>query len=167
MADDAAPLLHGPGQEPRDVDEGHDWHVEHVAGADEAGGLDRGVDVEASGQHLGLVGHHPDRLAVEAGESDDDVLGVAREQLEEPFLVNDLLDDAAHVVRAVRVRGDCLAQSLALPVPLVGVGNLVGLGEGVVGQEGEDLRGDVYGVFLILCHKTGHPAATGVLLRPA
>ena len=45
MSNDASPLLYCTWQESRDVDEGDYGYVERVAGADEAGCLDRGIDV--------------------------------------------------------------------------------------------------------------------------
>src|SRR6201999_3155742 len=47
-ADDARPLLGHARQEPGHVDEGEDRDAVGVAGADEPGGLLRGVDVEAA-----------------------------------------------------------------------------------------------------------------------
>ena len=78
-----------PGQEAGHVDEGDDGDVETVAEAHEAGGLDRGVDVEDPGQDLGLVGHDADTAPVQPGEPDQDVLGVVFMNLEEFTLVDD------------------------------------------------------------------------------
>ena len=136
MADDAPPLLHGSREESGDIDEGDNWDVEDITGANEACGLDRGVNVEAPSQHLGLIGNYANRLAVEAGKADDDVFGVAREQFEESALVHHLFDYPTHVVRTVRVRGYNLVQALALPVPLIIAGNSVRFCEGMVRQVG-------------------------------
>ena len=52
-----------------------------------------------------LVGHDPDRPAVDATEPDDDVLGVTRLDLQELVLVEDAGDHLVHVIRLVgRVR---------------------------------------------------------------
>jgi hypothetical protein len=76
VLDDAAVFLRGARHEARDIDEGDDRNVEGVAEADEAGGLDRGLDVQAAGQHQRLVGDDADRMTIHAAEADDDVLGV-------------------------------------------------------------------------------------------
>src|SRR6266446_7353721 len=55
VLDDAAVLLLHAGKEAGDVDEGDDRDVEAVAEADEARRLDRGVDVETTGEKRRLV----------------------------------------------------------------------------------------------------------------
>src|SRR5487761_945928 len=92
-ADDAGVLLRDAGQEPGDVDEGEDRDVEGVAGADEPGGLLRGVDVEAAGQVQRLVGDHPHGGAGDAAEAGDDVAGETLVALAEAAVVEDGLDD--------------------------------------------------------------------------
>ena len=74
MEDDAALLLRGAGQEAGHVDERDDRDVEGVAEADEARGLDRGVDVEDAGERARVVGDDADGMAAEPGEAADDVL---------------------------------------------------------------------------------------------
>ncbi len=91
-----------PGRKPGDVDEGDDGDVECVAGAHEAGGFFGGVDVEAAGEHGGLVGDDPDGAAVDAAEADDDVAGPFGLDLEEFVVVEDAADDLVHVVGLVR-----------------------------------------------------------------
>ena len=54
----------------------------------------------------GLVADDADRVAVEAREAADDVLGEVLVDLEELAVVDDQPDDVAHVVRLVRVVGD-------------------------------------------------------------
>ena len=78
-------------------------YVEAVAEAHEARALDRGVDVEAAGQHHRLVGDDADGAALHAREADEDVAGVIGLQLEEVALVDDLQDQLAHVVGLVRI----------------------------------------------------------------
>src|SRR5690606_24146766 len=82
-ADDAVELLAGAGQEARDVDQREDRDVERVAGADEARGLLRGLDVQATGELGGLVGDDADAAALDATEADDDVHRVLTLDLEE------------------------------------------------------------------------------------
>src|SRR3546814_8662843 len=92
MRDYAAISRRGAGQEARHVDEGDDGDVEAVAEPHEAPGLLRAVDVEAPRQHHRLVGDDADGRALHAGEADDDVAGIARLDLEEVALVDDLQD---------------------------------------------------------------------------
>ena len=89
MADDAAPLLARAGQEAGDVAERQQRDVVGVAGADEAGGLLRGLDVEDAGEVLGLVADDPDGVAVETREAADDVLREVLVHLEELAVVDD------------------------------------------------------------------------------
>ena len=99
MEDDAAELLRGPRQEARDVDEGDQRDVERIAEADETGALDRRIDVEHTGERLGLVADDADHVTVEAREADHQVLRVERGDLEEVVVVDDQLDHLLHVVR--------------------------------------------------------------------
>ena len=105
VADDAAQLLIAAGQEAGHVLQGDDGHVVGVADADEVGGLDRCLDVDAAGQHHRLVGDDADDVAVEPGEANDHVLGPQLVHLEERAVVNDAADDLAHVVGVVGVGG--------------------------------------------------------------
>ena len=99
MADDAAVLLVGAGQEAGHVDERHQRDVERVARAHEARRLLGRVDVEAPGEHLRLVADDADDVAVDAREPAHDVHGPEREDLEELAVVDDVGDDLLHVVR--------------------------------------------------------------------
>ena len=92
------------GEEAGHVLEGDERNVEGVAEADEPGALDRRVDVEHAGQHRRLVGHDPDRLPAEAGESDEQVAGVLALHLEEVAVVHHAAD---HVVHVVGLAGEC------------------------------------------------------------
>ena len=97
------------GQEAGDVDQGQHRDVERVAGAHEPRGLLRCVDVEAAGEVHRLVGHDADRRALDATETDDDVLREAMNSamhLEEITVVDQMLDDLVHVVGRVRRVGD-------------------------------------------------------------
>ena len=105
-ADDALPLLAGAGQEPGNVHKGQNGDVERVAGAHEPGRLLRRRDVEATGEVQRLVGHDPDRPALDPAEADHDVLRVERVHLEELAVVEHVLDDPVHVVGLVGRVGD-------------------------------------------------------------
>mmetsp|Transcript_15321 Transcript_15321/g.53149 ORF Transcript_15321/g.53149 Transcript_15321/m.53149 type:complete len:273 (-) Transcript_15321:818-1636(-) len=105
VADDAAVLLLDAREEARDVDERHQRDPERVAEADEARGLDRGVDVEAAGLGLGVVGDDADGPAPEARERRQYVRRVVLGDLQQALLVDDAPHDLAHVVGHVRVVG--------------------------------------------------------------
>ena len=119
MADDAAPLLRGAGQEAGHVGEGEERDVEGVAGAHEPRALARRLDVEHSCQVLGLVADHADGKAVEPREAADDVLRPVLVDLEELLVVDDARDHVAHVVGLLRVVGDERVQLGVLAVGIV------------------------------------------------
>ena len=73
VADDAAVLLVGAGQEAGHVDERDERDVERVARAHEARRLLRRVDVEGAREHLRLVADDADDVTVDAGEAAHDV----------------------------------------------------------------------------------------------
>ena len=72
---------------------------------------------------LRLVGDDADHLAVEPGQRADDVAGPALVDLQVVAVVDDLLDDLAHVVGPVAVGRDEVEQDVAAPV-----GRVVGCG---------------------------------------
>jgi hypothetical protein len=139
------------GQEAGDVDEGEDGDGERVAGADEAGGLLRGVNVEAAGEVHRLVGDHAGGGAGDPAEPDDDVGREGRVDLAEGVGVEDGLDDPVDVVGLVGGVGDERVELL------VGGGDAeVGRGreggrlvEVVRRQVGQQLPGVVDGVLLV------------------
>ena len=94
-----------PGRKPGHVAERQQRDVERVARAHEARGLLGGVDVEHARELRGLVADDADRVAVQAREAADDVLGVVLVDLEELLVVDDQLDHVAHVIRLVGVVG--------------------------------------------------------------
>ena len=96
--DDAVPLLVGAGQEARDVDEGEDGDVEGVAGAHEAGGLLRGVDVEGARKLHRVVRDDADRAPLDPAEPHHHVGREEWLDLEELAVVEHRLDDGVHVV---------------------------------------------------------------------
>src|SRR5438876_8463 len=87
------------------VDEGDDRDPERVAEPDEAGCLDRGVDVDGARKVLWLVADDADDVAAEPAKSDHYVLGEEGLHLEEFTVVEDASHQLAHVVRLVRRLG--------------------------------------------------------------
>lgn len=119
VLDDAAIFLCGARQEARHVDQREDWDGEGIAEPYEAGGLARAVDVEAAGQHHRLVGDDADRLALDAHEADDDVLGEGLLDFEEITLVGDGRDQFLHVVGLVGTVGDQRVEPFLQPCRIV------------------------------------------------
>ena len=119
VADDAAVLLVGAGQEAGDVDERDERDVERVARAHEPGGLLRRVDVERAREHLRLVPDDADDVAVDPREPAHDVHRPERVHLEELAVVDDLGDHLLHVVRLVRRVRDELDDPVARAVGIV------------------------------------------------
>ena len=78
VADDAGLLLGDARQVARHVGEGDDGDAEGVAEAHEAGGLVAGIAVQHPGHVPRLVGDDAHRLAAQAGQADDDGLGLAK-----------------------------------------------------------------------------------------
>ena len=78
--------------------------VEAVAPLHEAGGLLRGVDVEAAGVVHRLVGDHAHGAPVETAEPGDEAGRVRGPQLEERVVIEHVVDDDPHVVGRRRTR---------------------------------------------------------------
>ena len=95
--------------------------LERVAQLHEARRLVGAVGVDRAAEMGGVVGDHPQRTAVDARERGDHPRAEAVAQLEHRVLVEQRLDDAAHVVDALALLGDQLAQQLL-------VGHRAGLG---------------------------------------
>src|SRR2546422_10055551 len=96
-------LLIYPRQEPRHIHKGQDRDVESITEPDEAGSLDRGVDVKGSGANFRLVRNDPNRVSVESGESDDDILSPERLYFKQFASINDPGYDIPDIVRLVGV----------------------------------------------------------------
>ena len=94
----------------RVVGEEDERQVERVGDGDEVGRLVRPVGVERAGEELGLVGHHGDGMAAEAGQDADQRPAEARLHLEAGSLVEDDVDDVAHVVHPPAVAGNDVQQ---------------------------------------------------------
>src|SRR5487761_1232899 len=98
VTDDAAMLLLGAGKEARNVFERDERNVEGIAEADEARGLDAGVDVENPGEIRRLIGHDAHRTAIQTGESYDDIARVVFLNFEEIAIIDNVLDGVFDVV---------------------------------------------------------------------
>ena len=100
------------GKEAGNVNECYQRNIEGVAEADEACALARGVAVEYAGEEFGLVGHDTYRLAVEAGEAYNQVLGIVGLYFEEFAVVDDSADNLIHVVGFVGRIGDDVVEAV-------------------------------------------------------
>src|SRR2546425_7564691 len=96
-------LLIYPRQEPRHIHQSQDRDVESITEPDEACSLDGGINVKGPGVNFRLVRNDPNRVSVESGKSDDDVLGPERLYLEQFACINDPGYDIPDIVRLVRV----------------------------------------------------------------
>src|SRR5207245_4396072 len=90
-------------QEPGNIHQGQDRDVERIAESDEACRLDGGIDVQGSSVNFGLVCNDPNRVSVESGESDDDILSPDSLYLEQFDSLDDPGYDILDIVRLVRV----------------------------------------------------------------
>jgi hypothetical protein len=110
VADDAAEFLAGSGQKARHIFEGEQGNIEGVAEADEAGSLDRGVDIETPGQKRRLVGDNADRAAVHAGEADHHIARPVLVHLEEFAVVHHPADHLLNIVGQAGIGGNDLVE---------------------------------------------------------
>ena len=130
------------------VHEGYDGDVEGVAETYETCGFSRRVDVEHTGQVLGLVGHDAYRCAAHVSEADDDVLGVVLVDLEEFSVIHDAADDIVHVVSLVGAIGYDGVEGVLKSLDRVCGGLVRRLLHVVLRNEGEELADDGDSVFL-------------------
>src|SRR5437867_2227162 len=96
-------LLIYPRQEPRNIHSGQDGDVESITEPDEACSLGRGVNVKGPGVNFRLVRNDPDRVSVESGKSDDDILSPERLYFEQFASINDPGYDIPDIIRLVRI----------------------------------------------------------------
>ena len=89
MADNAAMLLIKAGKKAGNVLKDNQRNVETVAEADKTAGLLARVYIKYAGEHHWLVGHDPDRITAETGETNDNVLGIVLLYLIEIPIVKD------------------------------------------------------------------------------
>src|SRR5207245_5350034 len=96
-------LLIYPRQEPRNIHQSQDRDVESITKPYEACSLDGGINVKGPGVNLRLVRNDPNRVSVESGESDDDILSPERLYLEQFASINDPGYDIPDIVRLLLV----------------------------------------------------------------
>ena len=119
MPDNAAVLLLGPRQKARHIHQSEQRDVESVAGTDEPGRLVRGVDIQAAGQHLGLVRDDTHAPSVQTDKAGEDVLGIVRLALEKFMPVGQGENDPLHIIGPVGVIGNHLVQGRILAVGVI------------------------------------------------
>lgn len=120
VANDAAVLLRAAREVAGNIDESEDGDVVAIAGSNEASGLHRSVNVEASSELLRLVRNNTDRAALETSKADDHVLGEGWHDLEEVAIIDEVVDDLVHIVREVRVERNQVVKGLFLAVAVIG-----------------------------------------------
>ena len=101
------------------VDEVDEWEVEQVAQLDQARRLRPGGDVGGPAEVPWVVGHDPDRMPLDPGETGDPRPSVTRRDLEERAVVDDQLDQPVGVVRAPWILGHEVEQLVRLVVDRV------------------------------------------------
>ena len=106
MAHGRGALGVGADHEAGRVAEEQHGQLERVAQLQEARRLVGAVGVDRAAEVGGIVGEHPERAAVEARERADHAGAEAVAQLEHRALVEQRLEDAAHLVDALALLGD-------------------------------------------------------------
>ena len=99
-------------------------------------------------RNVGLIGHDADRLSVEAGEADDDVLGVMLLHLEEVAVVDHAVDHVLDVVGQVRLGGNQRVELFVGAIDRIGAGLARRIFEIVRRHEAEQLanHAEAFGV---------------------
>ena len=106
MADDAAPFLLAAGQITGHIGDGQQRDIECIAKADKAGGFIRCIDIQATGQHHGLIGDDAHRAAVEACETDHDIRRKILMGFEDLAIVYNAADHGLHIIALVGIIGN-------------------------------------------------------------
>ena len=164
VADYAAVLLIGSGQEAGNVLYGEQRDVEAVAGPDEPGCLVGSVDVQAARHHSGLAGDDAYGPSAQTDEAGYDVLGVERLNVQDLPVVRQALYNVVHLVGLVGVVRYDVVELLVYSVHRI-LGGLLRYGRPVaLRQIGQELLYLLYAVVFGLagevCH-AGH-AVVGV-----
>ena len=101
------------------IDQCQDGDLESVAESNKSCGFARTVDVEATGQHHGLVGDHTDRCPLKANKSGNDVAGEVGLDFKEVALVSKFQHQLLDVIRCVWILGHQRIQRFLNPVGCV------------------------------------------------
>src|SRR6266581_7479944 len=145
-------LLIYPRQKPRYIHQSQDRYVESITKPDEACSLDGGIDVKRASVNLGLVRHDPNRIPVESGESDDDILSPERLYLEQFASIDDPGYDIPDIVRLVGVVRQDIVELTLVPDGWFCLGSWRVLG--VVGwDEAQEFPDLLESFLLVLCEK--------------
>lgn len=128
MLNDTAELLDGSREEPWYVGKCNNGDLKGIAEANKSSSLNRGIDVEAPGKDLRLIGNDANNSALNFSEADNDVFGVLRHDLIEVISIDDVLDHELHVIGLVGIeRHDVVEQSACcLVAPVCVSPDLVG-----------------------------------------
>ena len=112
--------------------------------------------LSSTGQVFGLVGYDTYRLSVEAGETDDDVLGVIALDFEELAIVDDGTNYLIHVIRTVGAIGDNLVERVFETVDGVVAGNEGSLFEVVLRDIADELANNSQCLFAVFGSKVSY-----------
>ena len=162
MANDTTPLLDDAGKETWDVFEGQERDVERITRANEAGGLDGRVNVQAPCQHLGLIADHTHRGAVHSSETNDDVIGIGRKQFHEHAIIDHLFHHFHHVVGLVGVVRYDVLQGFVESGDGVPGGQHRWVCHVVVGQVGQQRGGQFARILFVVCNERRNARTGGM-----
>src|ERR1051326_8251867 len=101
MRNDAAVFLRDAGHETGHVFKRHERNVEAIAEAHEPPAFNRSSDVQHAREKRRLIRHDTDSASAETREADADVRRKEFLYFKEVTIIDDVIDDFAHVVRLV------------------------------------------------------------------
>ncbi len=142
VADDATVLLHGAGEKPRHIFEGHQRDVERIAKPYESRAFGRGVDVERAGQMSWLIGHDANGAATEPPKADNDIAGVVLMNFQEASVIRNGMDQLEHVVRLIRRIGHQPLEGVVLTVDRIRARTAWRFAKVVAGHEAQELSNE-------------------------
>jgi len=149
----AARLLGCAWEEAGHISESDDWDLEGVAEADEASGLNGGINVQATSQDLGLICDDTNRFTFNFDETSKHILSVRRHDLVEFVSISHRLNHNVHIVGLVRViRNNVVQDFSARLVSRVGgsPGLLIALLPRVLREEAHQFPGACNGLNIVL-----------------
>src|SRR5712692_11410390 len=144
-------------QEARNIHQSQDRDVEGITEPYKARCLDGGIDVKGPGVNLRLVRNDPNRVSVESGESDNDILSPESLYLEQFASIDDPGYDVPDIVRLVWVVRQDTVELTLVPDGRFWLGSRRVLG--VVGwDEAKEFPDLLQSFLLVLCEKVRDPA---------